>query len=198
MRTQKFICALAHAPVVLSTNFIDDCLQHDQLLNPNDYILHDKEGEKRIGHKLSDALGRARENKGRLLHSATIYCTEPIHGGFDTYKAIVEVNGGKCLLYRARAGTSVSARVNRDGDGDDDDDKDKTKTESHFLQYVYLVSGATLEESKLWPRFRQMVEEAGRTPRIVRSEWILNLALSQEAHWKPDYELTHKDVEVAA
>ena len=189
VRTQKFICALAHAPIILSTDFVDNCLQSNERPDPNEYLLEDTEGEGRIGHKISDALVRAKENKGKLLKGMQIYATEAIHGGFETYKAIVEVNGGKCFLYRARAGSQTAPRANPDdSDADDDDDDDER------FRNVYLISGTTPAEAKLWPRFRQMVEEKGKTPLIVRNDWMLNLALSQEIHWKDYYALTEKDV----
>ena len=144
LRTQKFICALAHAPVVLSTDFVDDCLSENKALNPDNYLLKDAEGEQRMDIKLSDALARAKENRGKLLKGYFVYCTEQVHGGFDTYKSIVEVNGGKCLMYRGRAGTGSTLRaVDEDTDGSD----------ASQPEYVYLVSGTTVEESKLWPKF---------------------------------------------
>lgn len=192
VRTQKFICALAHAPIVLSTDFIDDCLHSNERLDPNSYLLKDAEGEGRIGHKLSDALVRAKQNKGRLLQGMQIYVTEAIHGGFETYKAIVEVNGGKCFLYRARAGSHTAPRANTDdSDADDNDDNERFRN-------VYLISGTTPAEAKLWPRFRQMVEAKGKAPLVVRNDWMLNIALSQEIHWKDHYALTEKDVGVDA
>ena len=187
LRTVKFICALAHAPVVLSTKFVDDCLSENKLLDPEDYLLEDTEGEKKMNFKLSDALARAQKNKGKLLRGYSIYCTEFVHGGFDTYKSIVETNGGKCLLYRARAGTGSMLRAGLDEDSD--------ASESSQPEYVYLISGKTPEEGKLWPKFRQMVESMGKIPVVAANDWMLNMALSQEMHWHDDYALTEKYIE---
>ena len=186
VRTEKFICALAHSPVILSTNFIDDCISSNSRLDPAKYLLEDSEYEKRAQYKLSDALVRAKQNKGRLLQGYSIYVTEAVHGGFDTYKSIVEVNGGRCLLYRARAGSTIAPRAAPDEDTDD--------TESTEPEYVYLVTGTSHEEAKLWPRFRQMVASSGRNSRVVRNDWLLNTALSQQHQWKDYYELTEKDI----
>lgn len=190
VRTQKFICALAHAPVILSTEFLDDCLQANERLNPQEYLLKDTEGEERIGHTLADAVSRAKQNKGRMLRGYSIYCTEGVHGGFDTYKAIIEANGGRCLLYRARAGSNTALKASREEDSED--------SASGTPEYVYLLSGVTPEEAKIWPKFRQMVEGTGKMPLVVRNDWILNLTLSQEIGWRDIYALTEKDVEVDA
>lgn len=190
LRTQKFICALAHAPMILSTDFVDDCLSQNKRLEPEQYLLQDTEGEKRMGYKLSDSLIRAKSNKGQLLRGYSIYCTENIHGGFETYKSIVEVNGGKCVMYRARAGSTATLRAGLDEESDD--------SEAGTPGNVYLVSGNTPEEAKLWPRFRQMIEGMGKNPLVVRHEWMVDLALSQKHQWRDFYILTDKDVTLTA
>lgn len=186
IRTQKFICALAHAPIVLSTDFVDRCLEENKKLPPEEFLLNDPEGETRLGMKLTDATARARENKGRLLQGYSIYCTETVHGGFDTYKSIIEANGGKCLLYRARAGSSNSRVGGLDGEVDD--------VMSDTPEYAYLISGIAHDELRLWPKFRHMAQAMGRFPRIVRTDWMLDLALSQRVTWHKSYELTEENV----
>lgn len=186
IRTQKFICALAHAPIVLSTSFVDQCLEENKKFSPEKFLLNDPEGEKRLGIKLTDVITRVKENKGRLLQGYSIHCTETVHGGFDTYKSIVEANGGKCLLYRARAGSSTSRVGGIDGDVDD--------TVSDTPEYAYLLSGVAHDEVRLWPKFRVMAQASGKTPRIVRTDWMLDLALSQRVTWHEMYELTEDKV----
>ena len=178
VRTQKFASAMAHAPIVISTDFVDRCLAQNKKLSPDDFALNDVEGEKRLGFTIADATSRARKNKGHLLRGYTIYCTENIRGGFESYKSIVEANGGKCMLYRARAG-SIAARTGPFDETEDD----------HEAEYVYLISGASPEEKKLWLKFRTMVQGVGKRSRIVRSDWMLDLALRQEVRWLENYEL---------
>ena len=173
--------------MVISTDFVDECLESNELLDPEAYHLDDPEGEARIGHKLSDALVRAETNKGKLLRGMTVYATEAIRGGFDTYKAIAEVNGGTCLLYRGRAGPLTAARTDPN-DSDIDSDND-------MAENVYLLSGATPAEAKLWPKFRDMAQAIGKNPRIVRNDWMLNLALSQMIQWRDVYALSEEDIE---
>ncbi|KAL9608825.1 MAG: hypothetical protein Q9167_006360 [Letrouitia subvulpina] len=190
VRTKKFVCALARAPAVISTDFIDDCLAENERLDPQEYKLHDTAGEKRLGFKLDDALQKAKSNKGHLLRGMSIFCTENIQSGFDTYKSIVEANGGKCVLYRARAGSTATARTG----GLDDDDADQMDVDTP--DYIYLISGTTPEEAKLWPKFRQMAQGTGKLPRIVRTDWMLDLALRQEIQWHDGYSLSEDDVEM--
>lgn len=181
VRTQKFICALAYAPVVLSTHFVEQCLAENKKLPPERFELKDPLGEQRLGVTLADATARAKINKGHLLRGHSIYCTEIIHGGYETYKSIVEANGGNCLLYRARAATNATAR-------------DPEDIESELAQYMYLMSGVTPDEAKLWPKFRKTARAAGKTPRIVKTDWMVDIGLSQRIQWHDYYELTEKEV----
>lgn len=180
VRTQKFICALAYAPVVLSTQFVEQCLAENKKLPPERFELKDPPGEQRLGVTLADATARAKINKGQLLRGYSIYCTENIHGGYETYKSIVEANGGNCLLYRARAATNAATR--------DSEDMDEP------AQYMYLMSGVTPDEAKLWPKFRKTARAAGKTPRIVKTDWMIDMGLSQRIQWHDYYELTEKDI----
>jgi len=186
VRTQKFICALARAPTILSTSFVDQCLAKNDLLSPEDFILRDPESEKRLGFTLNDALKRAKANKQRLLDDYTIYCTEGLHGGFETYKSIIEANGGRCMLYRARAGLLASSRTcGHEGASERDSNEDS--------EIVYLISGLTPDETRLWPKFRQMVQSSGKTPKIVKTDWMLDIALSQQIQWNDSYDLREDD-----
>lgn len=185
LKTQKFICGLAHAPVILSTDFVDACLSEGKVMDPQDYLLADADGERRQGSTLAAVMARAKDNKGMMLRGYSFYVTETVHGGFDTYKSIVMANGGKCMLYRGRAPSTIRAGLEDESDA----------SESGQPENVYLVSGTTPEEGKLWPRFRQMVEGMGKTPMIVRTEWLLYMALTQDKdRWFDEYSLTDKDV----
>jgi hypothetical protein len=165
-------------------------MERNEELNPEDYLLTDPEGEKRFGLKLPEVLKRAKANKRRLLRNYSIYCTENVQGGFETYKAIIEANGGRCLLYRARAGSIAKKAAIMDGD---DEDRD-SETDQLEYEYVYLITGSMPEETRLWPKFRETVRATGDKPRVVRADWMLDLALRQEIKWEDGYEMTDKDI----
>lgn len=132
------------------------------------FILQDKVNEKRFNVKLADAVKRAKANSRRLLGGIAVYCTEAIPNGPDTYKSIVEANGGEFCVYRARAGTLKKT------DGGED-------------EAAYLLTGTTPKEKALWPKFTQMAKDNGHEPRIVQTEWLLDTAMSQEIKWNEGY-----------
>ncbi|KAL8990126.1 MAG: hypothetical protein Q9177_001146 [Variospora cf. flavescens] len=187
LRTRKFICALAYAPVVISSQYVDDCLAKDKRLETEDYLLTDPDGEQKHGFQLSESLNRAKNHRGRLLRGMTIYCTEAVKGGFDTYKAIIESNGGRCFLYKARAGSVTASRAA----GQDEDSNGVAEDES---KYLYLVSGTSPAEVALWSKFRSMVQGAGQVPRIAETDWLLHTALRQELHWNDRCELKEEHI----
>lgn len=234
IRTQKFIVALAYSPVVVTTDYVESCVREGELLNPEDYLLRDKTTEQRLGINLQESLARAKVNRRQLLKGATIYCTQSVHGGVETYKAIVEANGGVCLPFKPRQGSILSKEDARNGKKGDDNDEaggyhaegqenggegnedndaegskvtrngketgkrqgrasnrgDEPEGEMEEEEEVYLISGDAPDEKKVWPKFRQMVIQAGYTPRIVKTEWLLDVAMAQERRWRADYELS--------
>lgn len=167
------------------------------MLDANKYALRDKEAEKRYGFTLEQARKRAEKNRNRLLRGRnTIFCVETIRGGFEAFKSIVETNGGSCAMYRGRP-VAVVGRTKEEEDStdsDEDGDGDRGVEENE----VYLISGNDKSHMRLWPKFRAMVRDAQKIPRIVRSEWLLEIAISQEWRWKDEWEWKEDDgVEVA-
>ncbi|KAI6903363.1 hypothetical protein KC355_g19275, partial [Hortaea werneckii] len=57
------------------------------------------------------------------------------------------------------------------------------------LDCVYLVSGTTEAEKKLWKGFRSTAEKQELVPRIVRTDWLLNAAMSQRVRWDAKWAL---------
>ncbi|EEP80967.1 conserved hypothetical protein [Uncinocarpus reesii 1704] len=180
LKTPKFVNALAFGRKVISCDFITDCIAKDKLLDPDKYKLRDKESEKKYGFTLEQALQRAEKNKNKLLQGRTIFCVETIHGGFDAFKSIIENNGGQCAMYRGRPITIPGRR------GTDTDEPHKDE--------VYLISGDDKGHMKVWPKFRTMVQDRKKIPKIVRSEWLLQIVMSQEWRWKDEFELKEEDI----
>lgn len=58
---------------------------------------------------------------------------------------------------------------------------------------VFLLSSVDPKHARLWPRFRQVAGDIKRTPRIVRVDWLLDMAMSQELKGAEEYEL-HEDM----
>lgn len=186
LRTPKFVNALAYGPVIVQIDFITQCLKKNELLDTDNFLLIDKEAEKRFGFSLEQAKSNAKTNKNKLLRGYHIYCIETIRGGFDAFKSIVDANGGDCNLFRGR----VSYQAPREESDDESDDEHQSNRKE-----IYLLSSVAAEHQKLWPRFRQLVQNTGKTPRIVRVDWLLDMAMSQERRAAGEYELNEEMVE---
>lgn len=177
--------------MIVNIDFITQCLKKNELLDAEDFALVDQEAEERFSFSLKEAAAKAAKNKNKLLQGYNIYCVDSIRGGFDAFKSIVDANGGQCLLFRGR----VSHKVQQpDSDSENDSDNANSDEKLHDKE-VYLLSSVGPEHQRLWPRFRQMVQEIGKTPRIVRVDWLLDTAMSQELHAADEYELNEDVVD---
>jgi len=173
VRTQKFLCALAGGPTIVSSDFIDTSIRSAEIPPVDNFLLKDKDNEKKFGLKLKDVVARARANKRQLLRGIPIYCTAEISNGPDTFKSIVEANGGTFSVYRARGGSTI--RPTKEEEEDED------------LEPVYLLTGVRPEERRLWLKFEEMARDGHMEPRIVHSDWLLDVAMSQQLKWDDRY-----------
>ena len=193
VRTKKFIASLACAPTLVSTTYLDYALKHNRLPPTDKHLLEAKEFEQTNNFRFSEALSRARQNKHRLLKDWTIFCTEKVAGGFDTYKDIVEVNGGKCSLWKGRT-TTVSASKRVLNPADKDVSQNQVEDEGDVL---YLISDADKREFGNWAKFRELAAKHDMVPRIVKTEWLLSVAMAQYVHWDTQWELNEDVVNAA-
>jgi hypothetical protein len=175
VRTRKFLVGLASAPTIISTDFIDACVKvkSGEIPDVDDFVLKDVENEKRYGLKLKDALTRARANKQHLLWKKVIYCTAEIPNGPDTFKDIVNANGGILNIYKGKGGAMIKPTKPEDDIGPPEP--------------AYLLTGLRPEERKLWPKFIEMAEKGNMIPKVVHNEWLLDVAMSQQLKSADDY-----------
>jgi len=164
VRTEKFCCALAKAPIVVSTKWIEACIHEERIVETNPYLLKDKEGEARLGMNLKETLERAKKNDGQLLKGQTIYCTEGVRGGYETYRNIVEANGGEC----------ISFKMHKRAEG-----KDSEK----------LILLSDQSDKRMWSTFKKHALTAGKEPVIVSQDWMLEVAMTQRITWSDKYQL---------
>jgi hypothetical protein len=190
LRTAKFVNALAYAPVIMSTDFVDSCLKGDELLDPKDFPLVDKTAESKFLISLAKSLENAKKNKNKLLRGFRVFCVEDIRGGFDAFKSIVEANGGECLLFRGRLALNYNSRRE-----ESDDEDEEMQDDEPGRNEAILLSGAERKHARIWPRFRQLAGDIKRTPRIVRVDWLLDMAMSQELRATDEYELDESLIE---
>ncbi|KAK0617372.1 BRCT domain-containing protein [Immersiella caudata] len=179
VRTKKFLRCLARGPEVISSAFIDACLDTGKRHDPADFPLEDKTNEKKFDVKLSKSIARARANRGRLLQAVPIYCTSDIKNGYDAYQTVAEANGAIFKVYRARSGTTIKPTTAEEDGGAPPEP-------------VYLLSTNTAAEKALWPKFEKMAKDGHMEPRIVMPDWLLDVAMKQELVFDPKYLASNK------
>ncbi|KAL0941904.1 brct domain-containing protein [Colletotrichum truncatum] len=174
VRTVKFLKTLAKGATILSSKFIEEALDKGEAPDPEDFLLNDKENEKKFGVKIQTAVSRARANHGKLLWTVPVYCTEQISNGPDSYKAIAEANGAMFKLYRARSGTTIKPTTPEEDGGAPPEP-------------VYLLSSNSAQERALWPKFEEMARKGHMEPRIVAADWLLDVAMTQQVTFDEKY-----------
>lgn len=190
VRTKKFVAALACAPILVSTTYLDAALKNNKLPPPEKHLLEARDFEQANGFRMDEAMTRAKQNKHRLLKDWTIFCTQNVAGGFDTYKDIVEANGGKCSMWKGRT-TSITASKRPKNDASTEESQNQKEDEGDVL---YLISEPDKKEFANWAKFRELAAKHDMIPRIVKTEWILCVAMAQYVHWKEEWELTEEKV----
>lgn len=189
VRTKKFVAALACAPTLVSTTYLDAALKNNKLPPPERHVLDARDFEEANGFRMNEAMARAKQNKHRLLKDWTIFCTENVAGGFATYKDIIEANGGKCSLWKGRT-TSITASK-RPKNSATEESQNQEEDEGDVL---YLISEPDKKEFTNWGKFNEMAKKHDMIPRIVKTEWILCVAMAQYVHYREEWELSEEKV----
>jgi hypothetical protein len=151
-------------------------LKAGELLPTDDFILIDKEREKKLGLNLKKSLAKAKANNRKLLDGETVFCTSNVQGGFDTFKAIVEANGGECRLFRGSARGGLDTQVSSMEHGNSGDHSS-----------VVLVTNE--QDKNAWIPFVKMVEAKRHKASIYGTDWLLDLAMKQEIVYDESYSL---------
>ncbi|KAI1118356.1 hypothetical protein F5Y14DRAFT_400121 [Nemania sp. NC0429] len=173
VRTVKFLRNLSKGAIVLSSTWVEHCLDTKQVPDPEEYLLKDRENEQRFGLKLETSIRRAQENRGQLLAGIPIYCTAGIKNGTESYEAIAGANGAIFMVYGPKSGSTIRPTNPEDDEGGPDP--------------VYLLTTSTPEEKKLWKRFEDMARRGNMEPRVVASDWLLDVAMKQEVSFDEKY-----------
>lgn len=100
-----------------------------------------------------------------MLWGVPIYCTTQIKSGPDSYRPVAEANGAIFKTYNGRSSTIKPTKPEEDSQGPEP---------------VYLLSSNSKAERDLWPRFEKMAKDGNMLPRVVSSDWLLKVAMSQE------------------
>jgi hypothetical protein len=133
-------------------------------LDPQKFLLQDKETEKKLGITLAQTVLNARANKSQLFKDYQIYISSLVKG-HQALLHIVEKNGGDARLVSNTIG--VRAKVLR----------------SDYLKSVenqVLIGVGSKDEKMLRDKFRQEVTEGGLVGGLFTSEWVMISVLRQE------------------
>lgn len=93
------------------------------------------------------------------------------------------------MLYRGRLAIKNHSRR------EESDEESESEDGSPVRKDVFLLSSTGANHARVWPRFRQLAVDIKKTPRIVRVDWLLDMAMSQQTRAADEYELTDEMIE---
>ncbi|KAI0056886.1 hypothetical protein BV25DRAFT_1813329 [Artomyces pyxidatus] len=94
-RTEKFLCAMAVAPHIVTEKWATASAAAQKFLPPEKYRVVDPENEKKFEFKLADALHRATQNKGRIFADMVFFVTPNVPVERKLLKNVVAAHGGQ-------------------------------------------------------------------------------------------------------
>ncbi|KAF7289269.1 hypothetical protein MIND_01388500 [Mycena indigotica] len=95
VRTEKFLCALAVAPVIVNEAWATESAAANEILDVSDYLIRDEEGERRYEFRLEEALNRARVLRGTLFKDHIFFMTPGSFNNLDLIRSVIQANGGQ-------------------------------------------------------------------------------------------------------
>ncbi|SJK97533.1 uncharacterized protein ARMOST_00785 [Armillaria ostoyae] len=95
VRTEKFLCALAVSPWILSPEWATDSTASNKLLPEEDYLLQDQTNERKYDFQLSDAVAKAKILKGQLFAKRIFYVTAKVSVDHKLLKNVITAFGGQ-------------------------------------------------------------------------------------------------------
>jgi hypothetical protein len=113
-RSQKLLCAVGQGKPICSPKWLEACKKAYSFVDPWNYILVDREAEKKWSFSLRESLNRS--TKTKLLENHTFQLI--VNNAADVLKGAIEACGGKCVTRNlAKSGTDnliiVSSENNR-------------------------------------------------------------------------------------
>ncbi|KAH8102204.1 hypothetical protein BXZ70DRAFT_986996 [Cristinia sonorae] len=99
VRTEKFLCAMANAPIIVTDKWVQTCVNTKHILIEDDFLLKDPVNEEKYDFVLSEAVERARARK--VFAGMTFLLTSKVPVDQKLVKAVIVAGGGQALLGQA-------------------------------------------------------------------------------------------------
>ncbi|KAJ7099474.1 hypothetical protein B0H15DRAFT_900731 [Mycena belliarum] len=146
VRTEKFLCALAGAPFILTEQWALDSARAGELMPEEDYLLHDAAGESKYGFRLADALARARALKGALFKGHVFYLMPRVPTDPALLRSVVLANGGQLITNQQPTARALGGHEGRHVIGCKEDDAAARKAVGRVYSQEVVLTSALKQE----------------------------------------------------
>ncbi|RYH64366.1 MAG: hypothetical protein EON54_06620 [Alcaligenaceae bacterium] len=169
-RTKKFIVAIPHTPLFVNWQWLLDTVKLKKLQPENKYPLEpalEAPWSQNLDFALILKRARKLQSTGGLFKNIVLLISDAVTkvGGFETYREIVEANGGTCGLVGRRGADTSNARVIMIADG---------KSDPAIKKYEksFAKNGKKGKENKM--------AADGDGCEVYDREWLMLCAIRQE------------------
>ncbi|KAF9321933.1 hypothetical protein BG003_009251 [Podila horticola] len=173
-RTEKFLSGIAQAKFIVRKEYLNACIDANEILDENDYRLADPEGKHEYDVKLYEALDRAKSKK--VFESCLIYISPSTQPKPAQLKPLVEIGGGKAVFLKRVDLKFLKEKIKASQLSDVKDEEASTSSEDDdgIKEKETIVVVSCEEDVEMW----KQLQEVGA--RVYSKELILQGLLLQQ------------------
>ncbi|KAG0093023.1 ssDNA endonuclease and repair protein rad10 [Podila epicladia] len=171
-RTEKFLSGIAQAKFVVRKEYLNACIDANEVLNENDYRLADPEGKQEYDVRLYEALDRAKSKK--VFENCLIYISPSTQPKPAQLKPLVEIGGGKAVFLKRVDLKFLKEKIKASQPPKTKDDEASTSEDDDGTKEETIVVVSCEEDMEMW----KQLQEVGA--RVYSKELILQGLLLQQ------------------
>ncbi|KAF9215091.1 hypothetical protein BGZ59_002293 [Podila verticillata] len=183
-RTEKFLYGIAQAKFIVRREYLNACIDANEVLDENDYRLADPEGKQEYDVKLYEALDRAKEMK--VFENCSIYISPSTQPKPAQLKPLVEIGGGKAVFLKRVDLKFLKEKIKLSQQPAKDEDEASSISESDdgIKEKEIIVVVSCEEDMEMW----KQLQEVGA--RVYSKELILQGLLLQQLDLGDTYSIS--------
>ncbi|KAG0037790.1 hypothetical protein BGZ82_001797 [Podila clonocystis] len=172
-RTEKFLSGIAQAKFIVRKEYLNSCIDANEVLDENDYRLADPEGKQEYDIKLYEALDRARSKK--VFENCLIYISPSTQPKPAQLKPLVEIGGGKAVFLKRVDLKFLKEKIKASQLSEPKDEEASASSEEDDTKEKEMIVVVSCEEDvEMW----KQLQEVGA--RVYSKELILQGLLLQQ------------------
>ena len=106
-RTTKLLIAINKGVEILSINWLIESARQNKLLPTQDYILRDKEMEKKLNFTIPEILEKVQSESKGVFAGKSFFLSKAVVPEYSELKSLIESGGGVIVSYQSKGSINV-------------------------------------------------------------------------------------------